>query len=57
MGLNRAGLLTGGFFSIANTTLLHDPRLVESNRCEFRCELGIMDVQETRIQKNWTNGP
>ena len=29
-GLNYAGPLTGAFFSIVNTTVLHDPWLVES---------------------------
>lgn len=35
MGLTCAGLLVRTFFSVLNTTVLHDPRLVEPTESEL----------------------
>ena len=45
MGLNHAGPLLHGFFSVVNPAVLHDPRLVESARCR------TLDVEEPRIRR------
>ena len=42
MGLNCKGPLISGFFSVVNTTVLHDPRLVESKKG---------DMEESCIRK------